>query len=109
MIFIWAGRGGWILGSLLISVLAMLAMDQWIFPPDAGPLPLAAAFGIAGVFCLGLGIHARLQSPQRTLERHTGRERVLPVVHSMYWIRAEYWGLLYLGMAIWLGTFHQDG
>jgi hypothetical protein len=108
MIIVYSGRGGWILGILLLSAVLVISLDRWLFPQDTGLVPLAIAFAISGIFCLGLGMHARLQHPRMARERETGRERRMLVVHSLYWIRAEYWGLLYLGLAAWFGTLHPE-
>ena len=103
MFFVWSGSGYWALIAPVVTLIAMMEADEhWFHASTAWPLALALA--IAGLFCVGLGAHARLQPKKAVLERQTGRELVVGPVHSVYWVRAEYWGVGYLLLAAWLLT-----
>ena len=108
MIFVWKGRGGWIPGSLILSICFMMGIDQWLLrTPRFWPFTMSIA--LAGLFCVGLGLHARFSPARWVYDPKTGCERFKRPCHSAYWIRAEYWGLMYLGLAAWLQTLPRGG
>jgi len=111
LLFFWttSGRGIWILGSLCLSLALMMGVDHYVLPPGDRIWPVAVGLALAGLFSVALGVHARLSPPRLILERHTGRELMRKPVHSWYWIRAEYWGILFLGLAIFLLTIQPAG
>ena len=91
--------------NLVLDTLQLLAealLAEYVFQPGRHIGLIALAIAAAGVFCIGLGLQARFSPARFVLERQTGRELFEKPVHSMYWIRAEYWGLLYLCIAYWL-------
>lgn len=103
MILIWSGRGLWILWALLLApCAAALAIEYLAVDPGQKMLALYGAIALAGLFCIGLGLQARRSPPRLLLERQTGRELMRRPVHSLYWLRAEYWGLLCLLLSGWL-------
>jgi hypothetical protein len=104
MIFVWTGQGGWIPGSLIVSLILMMGVDKWLLAPGQRIWPVTMAFALAGLFCVGLGLHGRFSPARNVRDPATGRVRFKRPSHSAYWIRAEYWGLLYLGLASWLQT-----
>jgi len=104
MFWISSGKGGWIFGSLFLAMALMMGVDKYVLPPGDRVWPLAVALAISGLFSLALGLHARFSPPRLTLERQTGRELMRRPVHSIYWIRAEYWGILFLGLGILMQT-----
>jgi len=102
MIFVWTGKGGWIPGSLILGVCLMMGVEK-LFPSLGSRTWLVTLIpALSGLFCVGLGLHGRFSPARWVLDPATGRERFRRPVHSAYWVRAEYWGLLFLGLAIWL-------
>src|SRR5262245_41945717 len=101
-VLVTSGRGGWIFGSVLIGLVLAWALDEWLLGGAAGIWLPSLAVALPGIFCIVLGIQSRFRPPEHVIDPQTGRERVIRIVHSAYWIRAEYWGLLYLGLALWM-------
>ena len=103
--FVSRGQGFWILASLFIAYPIAAGLAR-LFHLQAHPhWPAIASLLAAGVVSLSLAAHALMSPPRLILERQTGRERMLRPVHSVYGMRAEYWGLLYLWTA-WMGVYH---
>lgn len=102
MIFIWTGRGGWIPGSLILSVCLAIGADRYLLAPGPRIWPITLSIALAGLFCVGLGLHGRFSPARLTRNPATGCERFQRPSHTAYWIRAEYWGLLFLVLATWL-------
>ena len=101
MIFVWTGRGWLIPCSLMVSI------GLLVIPAPPGRFwPLTMAFALAGLFCVGLGLHGRFRPARWVRRPSTGCERFQRPRHTAYWIRAEYWGLIYLLFAIWLQYRH---
>jgi hypothetical protein len=97
-----SGKGGWIFGSLILVLAVMMGLDHYLLPPGDRVWPVAVGLALSGAFSLALGLHARFSPPRLILERQTGREIMRRPIHSMYWIRAEYWGILFLGLGLLL-------
>ena len=111
MLWLWttSGRGGWVAGSLVLALALMLGIDNYVLAPGDRVWPVTVAFVLSGLFSVALGLHARFSSLLMILERHTGRELVRRPVHSLYWIRAEYWGVLFFGLAILVQSTARTG
>lgn len=109
MIFVWTGKGWWIPSSLMISIVLMMGVDQYLLAPGRRIWPVTMAGVLAGLFCVGLGLHARFSPARLVRDPATGRERFKRPSHSAYWIRAEYWGLLFLALATWLQAMPPPG
>lgn len=103
--FVSRGKGFWILGSLFIAFPVAEGLARLVDPQTHPHWPIITSLIAAGLVSLGLGVHSALSSPRLVLERQTGRERMLRPIHSVYGLRAEYWGLLYLWTA-WMATYH---
>jgi hypothetical protein len=101
MFLVYSGKGIWILIIPMISLGLLLAIDHQMSPLGHHVWPISLGFAIAGVANVILGLLCRQTPPRLTLERQTGRERIMRPVCSAYWIRAEYWGLAFLALAAW--------
>ena len=108
MFFIWTGQGGWIPGSLILGLCLWGGM-KWLLTSDPPFWSLTLVVAVAGLFCVGMGMHARFSPARLVFDPATGRERFKRPSHSAYWIRAEYWGLLYLGLAAWMQSAFHSG
>jgi len=104
MIFISRGKGGWIFGSLFLSLIVMMGVDQYLLGAGDRIWPVTAALALSGLFGIALGIHGRLQPKRLVLEPDTGRELIRRPSHSAYWIPAELWGLFFVVLAAWVQT-----
>src|SRR5260221_11932831 len=102
MIFIWTGQGGWIPGSLILGLCLWGCVYTWLITSHPPVWSWTLAFALAGLFCVGLGMHARFSPARLVRDPATGCERFKRPGHTAYGIRAEYWGLLYLGLAVWM-------
>jgi hypothetical protein len=104
MFFVWSGKGIWIFGIPMISLSILLMADRYLFPPAHHVWPISLGLAIAGLANIVLGVRSRQSPPRPILERQTGRERYMRPVCSAYWIRAEYWGVIFLALAAWFLT-----
>ena len=104
MIFIWTGRGWSIPGSLILGLCLWFCMYNCLLASEPPLWSMTLVFALSGLFCVGLGMHARFSPARLVRDPATGIERFKRPSHSAYWIRAEYWGLLYLGLATWMQT-----
>jgi len=111
LLFFWvtSGRGRWIPISLILALLLMMGVDHYLLPPGDRIWPAGVGLALSGAFCVALGLHGRFSPPRLILERQTGRELIRRPVHSLYWIRAEYWGIVFLGLGILMLTMQQGG
>lgn len=109
MIFVWTGRGEWIMYSILLSGGVAVGLDQWLLAPGERIWPYSMAFALAGLFSVGLGLHARFSPARHVRNSATGCERFKRPNHSLYWIRAEYWGLCYLALAAFIQGMPPPG
>jgi hypothetical protein len=112
---IWRGKGLWaiVLPCLTLTATALLA--SYLVPgkaPDGANIylsqhdwPLAAAFFVAGVACLALGLVGNYGPGVPVVERETGRKITVRVRHSLYKIPVEYWSIPYLLLG-WYFLFH---
>ena len=103
MIFVSTGQGGWIPGSLILG-LCLWGGWNWVLNADPPIWSFTLILVLAGLFCIGLGMHARFSPARWVRDPATGCEWFRRPSHSAYWIRAEYWGLAYLGIAAWMAT-----
>ncbi len=99
------GQGGWILVSPLVFFAVSMLVDRWIYPISHSPLYVVVPLALAGLSCIALGLHARLHPGFTAIDARTGRPMRMRPVHSAYFIRAEYWGVAFLGVAAW-GLWH---
>lgn len=104
MVVVTQGRGIWIIGAPFLLMLGVVAIGKVFYSSDPPAWLLLAWPVTSGLACIGLGTHARLQRPWVGTDPLTGKEVSVRPVHSLYWIRAEYWGLAYLALAVWLFT-----
>jgi len=107
MIFISRGKGGWIFTGLFISLSIVVGLQRFLLPQANLKWLVCLALALTGAGSVALGVHARLSPERLMIERQTGRERKMRLVHSVYGIRAEYWGGLFLILACWLLTLHR--
>jgi len=101
MIRISMGKGERVFASLLLTGVVMMALDR-VLPPGWLLRPVSLASVSTGLFLVLLGLLARLSPSGLVLERQTGREFVRHPVHSVYWLRSEYWGLFFLVLGVLL-------
>jgi hypothetical protein len=98
VIFFWKGKGLWIPSSLMAVGLWMY-VHEWLFDSKAPDWQCALLVALAGLSCVGLGLHARFSHARWVFDPRTGCERFKRPSHSFYWIPADYWGLFYLALA----------
>ena len=104
MILITTGRGAWIFGAPMLTLTAAVILQHLLLPAAHRAWPISLALAAAAMICLRFAAQARTSAKVLVLERHTGRERMQRPIDSAYGIPAEYWGLLYLGLAGWVLT-----
>jgi hypothetical protein len=104
------GRGLWVLYSLFMGTIAAAGLLK-LAPDTPTWLFALLAFLLPGILCVTMGVRARSQPARQVVDPPTGRESKQRPLHSLYWIRIEYWGALFLIFGAWVCTLkpHPGG
>ena len=102
MIWVSLGKGSRVFTSLLLTAVVMMGLDRYLLPPGWLLQPVSVAAVSLGLFLVLLGLFAHLSPSGFVVERQTGREFVRRPLHSVYWLRAEYWGVFSLALGVLL-------
>ena len=63
-------------------------------------LTFAVDFLLSAFVAFGMTYHTIYSQPRAELEIRTGREWFRRPTHSLFWLRSQYWGFGYLGIAV---------
>lgn len=88
---IWSGKG--ILSVLVLLISAVLLMG--VFPEEKSDYAFVGAFFIAGVFSWFMGKRWNEKDGQIVVDKATGQEIELKPNHSLFWIKTQYWGIIF--------------
>jgi len=97
---IWSGKG--ILSVLVLLISAVLLMG--VFPEEKSDYAFVTAFFIAGIFSWFMGKRWNEKEGQIVVDKATGQEIELKPNHSLFWIKLQYWGIIYTVIGIMLLT-----
>jgi hypothetical protein len=104
MIVIWKGLGGLALGIGLLVCLITNIVTSKIFDENnyfQGHLwPKLAALVITGAFCWFLGRYLHSRPPRLVTDPATGQQIEVKPHHHLMFIKLEYWGLIFVGIAL---------
>ena len=100
---VWSGRG---FLSVLILVVVLFGLTS-ILPKEQNNLAYAISLFVTGIFSWFMGKKWN-ESNQRTMvDKNTGQEITLKPNHSLFWIKMQYWGIIFgvLGVVMLIKQF----
>jgi len=104
---VWTGRG---FLSILILVLTLI-LCTLIIPTTHADYAFISSLYIAGFFSYILGINWNNRVVRTFIDKETGKEVAFKSHHSLFWIKMEYWGIIFisLGLIILFQNINRDG
>jgi hypothetical protein len=104
MIIIWRGFGALALGIAIVVCLVTNIITSKVFEENnyfqAHLWPKLAALGITGASCWFLGRYLNGRPARIVTDPATGKEIKLKIRHELMFIKLEYWGLIFGGIAL---------
>jgi hypothetical protein len=104
---VWSGRG---FLSLLVLILTMFLCIS-IFPDSFSEYCFIISFFVAGIFSYVFGIKWNHKNLKTYINKETGKEVNLLSNHSLFWIKMQYWGIIFilLGIVILIQNLDKGG
>lgn len=93
---IWTGRG---ILSVVVLVLIILVFSK-ILPQDYEDFAIVLGFLSAGIFSWYFGKKWNNEHGKVLIDKETGKEIELKTNHSLFWIKMQYWGVIFTLLAI---------
>ncbi len=100
---VWSGRG-----FLTVVVLAVVLFGLTSFlPKDQNSLSYAISLFASGIFSWIMGKRWNESNQKTYLDKNTGEEVILKPNHSLFWIKMQYWGIIFgiLGVVMLVKQF----
>ena len=88
---VWSGKGFLAVIVLVIS----FALFSNVFPKEQADYAFVLAFFIAGAFSWFMGKKWNDENARTVVDKATGQEIVLKGNHSLFWIKLQYWGIIF--------------
>jgi hypothetical protein len=100
---VWSGKG--ILSALVLLVTLVLLFI--ILPATQGNLAFILALFTAAIFSWTMGKKWNGAEGTVVIDKATGREMVIKSNHTLFWIKMEYWGVVFglMGLVILIQQF----
>ncbi|NLR93847.1 hypothetical protein [Flammeovirga agarivorans] len=97
MILVWSGRGGLSVLVLLVSIFGLVQ----IVPRDFASYAFIVSLFVTAVFSWVMGKKWNGKT-QILMNKSTGQDILLKPNHSLFWIKMQYWGIIFgiLGLII---------
>jgi glucan phosphoethanolaminetransferase (alkaline phosphatase superfamily) len=104
---VWTGKG---FLSILILILTLIFCTT-IIPTTHADYAFIIALYTAGFFSYIFGIKWNSKTIKTLIDKETGREVNLKNHHSLFWIKMEYWGIIFiaLGIIILVQNLNREG
>jgi membrane protein YqaA with SNARE-associated domain len=110
MLVIWRGIGGVAFIIAIIACLVTNIVTSKVFDENnyfqRHLWPKVLALGISGVCCYFLGRYVNSRPPRIVIDQRTGQEIEQKPIHDLMFIKLEYWGLIFVGIALVLLVFN---
>jgi len=71
--------------------------------------PKLAALAVTGLCCGAVGLYANSRPPRIVIDEKTGMEKTEKPDHHLMFIKLEYWGFIFIGIALVLLVFNLTG
>jgi hypothetical protein len=88
---VWSGRGGLSIAVLIVVLFSCIL----IFPKDQSDYGFVIAFSIAGIFSWVFGNKWNGQNERTVIDEKTGQRYILKNNHTLFWIKMQYWGIIF--------------
>jgi hypothetical protein len=88
---VWSGKGFLAVVILVLS----FALFANVFPKEQEDYAFVVAFFIAGAFSWFMGKKWNHENARTVIDKATGQEIVLKENHSLFWIKLQYWGIIF--------------
>ena len=93
---VWSGKG-------ILSVLVLIAsffLFVKLMPTEYGDYAFVLAFFITSIFSWFMGKKWNEGEARTVVDKATGREILLKPNHSLFWIKLQYWGIIFAGFGL---------
>lgn len=100
---VWSGRGFLSAVVLIVSIVIL----AYILPKEQGNYGIIISLFIAGIFSWFMGKKWNQKNTRTLVDKESGQEVTLKPNHSLFWIKMEYWGLIFgvLGLVVLVKQF----
>ncbi len=88
---VWSGRG--YLSTLVLAVIVFGLTS--ILPKEQSDYAYIIGLLLAGVFSWFMGKKWNTPEGKTLVDKETGQEVILKPNHSLFWIKMEYWGIIF--------------
>ncbi|WP_109434915.1 hypothetical protein [Aquimarina sp. AU119] len=93
---VWSGRG--FLSVLVLAVI--LVVFTSILPKEQSDYAYIIGLFVAGVFSWFMGKKWNQSDGRIVIDKQTGQEIIIKPNHSLFWIKMQYWGIIFGGIGI---------
>lgn len=97
---IWSGRG---ILSVLVLIISF-GIFIILFPQAHSGIPLVASLAVAAAFSWFMGRKWNEQEGRLYIDKATGREVMMKPNHSLFWIKMQYWGIIFAVLGLLAGV-----
>ena len=100
---VWSGKG---ILSVLVLIVTLLLLIM-ILPREQGNLAFMIGFFVAAAFSWFMGKKWNEEEGRTVIDKATGQEIEIKPNHSLFWIKMQYWGIIFgiFGMIILIQQF----
>lgn len=104
---VWSGRG---FLSLIVLVLTIFLCTK-VFSDSQSDFTFIISFFVAGIFSYVFGIRWNHDKFSVYINEETGKRLNLASKHSLFWIKMQYWGIIFilLGIITLIQNFNKSG
>ena len=79
---------------MLVLVVSLFVLVS-VFPKEQGDYAFILAFFTAGAFSWFMGKKWNEEEARTVIDKATGQEIILKPNHSLFWIKLQYWGIIF--------------
>jgi hypothetical protein len=99
---VWSGKG---FLSVIVLIFCLFLFVK-LMPNEYGDYAFVLAFFITGVFSWFMGKKWNAEEVRTVVDKATGQEIILKPNHSLFWIKLQYWGIIFgtFGLIILIQT-----
>lgn len=93
---VWSGRGSL---SLIILIVVYLLLTL-VFPKEQSNYALIIGLFVAAGFSWFMGKKWNESNKKTVIDKASGQEIILQPNHSLFWIKMQYWGIIFSVLGI---------
>ena len=88
---VWSGKG---FLSVLVLIVSLFLFVK-LMPTEYGDYAFVLSFFIAAVFSWFMGKKWNEEETRTLVDKASGQEIILKPNHSLFWIKLQYWGIIF--------------